>query len=336
LSSGPLSAPSHSSHQLSQWPRDGEPFSAGFRVLLYPTWKIDSHWSINGAIQVHTRPYFAEEFETQGYGINGEILQLNLSYSRYWGNRSLVIRLGDLSSAFGSFLTRYDSAVNPLIGIPSAYGYYYKDVTFLGLAGAEVDATVGKLDFRAQFVNSSPANRRSVFDSDQYGNWAGGIGYTLGGLHVGAATYYGPYLSRNYAYYLPGEAEPRDLPATAIGLDAEWGAGPWNIWAELQQFRYDYHVIPTYITHTGYTEVRRVFNPRWYAAARFDYTHANSYPATQICELGAGFRPAANELVKLSYSIQRGPDYPGTLGNTAAIEFVYSFRPISLANKLLP
>jgi hypothetical protein len=326
-----LSTESFYTQQLSQWPRDGDPLSAGFLALFYPTWKLDSHWSVNGAIQVHSRPYFAEEFDTQGYGVNGEILQLNLSYTRYWGSRSLVFRVGDLSSAFGYFLTRYDSAVNPLIGIPSAYGYYYTNVTFLGLTGAELDATSGKWDLRAQFVNSSPANPRSIFDHDQYGNWAGGVGYTIRGLRVGASTYYGPYLSRNYAYYFPSEGSPHDLPATALGLDAEWGAGPWNIWGELQRFQDNYHVIPAYVTRTGYFEIRRVLNPRWYAAGRFDYSQANSYRGTDIYELVAGFRPARNQLVKLSYSIQRGPEYPGTLGNTAAIEFVFSFRPISIA-----
>ena len=30
---------------LTQSPRDGSPFVAGFRSLLYPTWKIWDHWA---------------------------------------------------------------------------------------------------------------------------------------------------------------------------------------------------------------------------------------------------------------------------------------------------
>jgi hypothetical protein len=40
-----------------------------FRAMLYPTWKLNSHWTISGAVQVHSRPYFEEEFGTQGYGV---------------------------------------------------------------------------------------------------------------------------------------------------------------------------------------------------------------------------------------------------------------------------
>jgi len=78
----------------------------------------------------------------------------------------LVVRAGQLTSAFGSYLLRYDPSVNPLPSVPGSYGYYSGGVQIQGLAGAQVDATVGPLDMRAQFTNSSPANPRSVFDRD--------------------------------------------------------------------------------------------------------------------------------------------------------------------------
>lgn len=328
-----LSTVSSYSQELSDAPRDGSPVTGGFRAILYPTWKLNSHWTISGAYQAISRPYFAEDFETQGYGVKGDLLQLNLSYARFWShNRSLVVRVGQLSSVFGSFLQRYDSAENPLIGIPSAYGYYYNPVTFRGLAGAQVDATAGKLDVRAQFVNSSPANRRSVFDHDQYGNWAGGLGYTIRqGLRVGGSAYYGPYLDRQYPFFFPGEANPKDLPARAIGLDVEWGWGHWNAWGELQRFRMDYRAIPTFTQHMGYAEVRRILNPRWYAAARIGYQRFSAIPGSQSYEFAAGFRPNRYQLIKFGYTIQQGDEYTGTQGNIAALEFVTSFRAISLA-----
>jgi len=326
-----LSAASSYSQELSEAPRDGSQVTGGFRAILYPTWKLNSHWAISGALQVHSRPYFDEEFETQGYGVKGDLLQLNLGYTRFWEhNRSLVVRVGQLSSAFGAFLQRYDSADNPLIGVPAAYGYYYKPVTFVGLVGAQVDATAGKLDARAQFVNSSPANRRSVFDKDQYGNWAGGLGYTIRqGLRVGGSAYYGPYLDRQYPYFFPGEANPRDLPGSAYALDVEWGAGHWNAWGELQHFQMDYRAIPTFTQHMGYVEVRRTLTPRWYGAVRLGYLRANAFPGSQTYEFAAGFRPSPRQLVKFGYTVQQGAAYPGALGNTAAIEFVTSFRALS-------
>jgi hypothetical protein len=328
-----LSAVSSYSQELSQPPRDGSDVTGGFRAVLYPTWKLNSHWTISGAYQLQSRPYFSEDFSTQGYGVKGDLLQLNLGYARFWEhNRSLVVRVGQLSSAFGAFLQRYDSADNPLIGIPSAYGYYYQPVTFRGLVGAQVDATAGKLDARAQFVNSSPANRRTIFESDQYGNWAGGLGYTIRqGFRVGGSAYYGPYLDRQYPFFFPGEAEPRSLPATGYGLDVEWGAGHWNAWGEVQHFKMDYHVIPNFTQDMGYGEVRRTLTPRWYGAVRVGYERFNEAPGSETYEFAAGYRPNTHQLIKFGYTIQHGSEYPGTRGNIAAVEFVTSFRALSLA-----
>ena len=225
-----LSTGADYSHQLEGEPRDGGPLTGGFRAVLYPTWKLSEHWAITGAVQVSSRPYFFDQFSTQGYGVKADLLQANLSYSRFWKRASVVVRLGQMPTAFGSFLLRYDDAVNPLIGVPMAYGYYDAGVTELGLAGAQADVTLGKLDMRVQFVNSSPGNRRSLADRDQYGNWAGGVGYTIRqGFRVGASTYYGPYLDRNFAFYFPGEAKPRDRPASAYGISRAWTSLPRSI-----------------------------------------------------------------------------------------------------------
>jgi hypothetical protein len=328
-----VSAAAFYSQELGQPPRDGSQATGGFRALLYPTWKIDSHWTVSGAVQVYSRPYFAEQFETQGYGVKTDVLQLNLGYSRFWnGNRSVVVRVGQLMSAFGSFLQRYDPTENSVIGIPEAYGYYYKPVTSLGQMGAQIDATAGKFDARAQFVNSSPVNPRGITQSDQYGDWAGGAGYTLHqGLRVGGSAFYGPYLDRQYAFFFPGESNPRGLPAYGVGLDVEWGWGHWNAWGEWQRFQMDYHAIPNFTEQVGYAEVRRVLNPRWYAATRIGYSRNSAFPGAQTYEFTAGFRPGAHQLIKFGYTVEQGKAYPGALGNIAAVEFTTSLPTFSLA-----
>jgi hypothetical protein len=311
--------------------REGDPLTGGFRSVLYPTWKLDDHWAVSGAVQIYSQPYFFQQFKTPGYRVRTDILQAHLSYSRFWKDRSVVVRLGQLSSAFGAFLLRYDDAVNPLIDVPIAYGYY-KPVSTAGLTGAQVDATLGKLDMRAQFVNSSPANPRGIFDRDQYGNWAGGAGYTIRqGFRVGISAYRGPYLDRNYPYYFPGEAKPRDLPGSAYGIDVEWGRGHWNVYGELQRFQMVYHAIPTFNQHTGYAEARRVLHPRWYVAARAGYQRAGAFGGNETYEVAGGFRPNRYQLVKVGYEMQRGPNFRGTLANTLAVQFVTAFRAISMA-----
>ena len=51
---------------------------------------------------------------------------------------------------------------------------------------------------------------------------------------------------------------------------------------------------------------------------------------SQTYEFAAGFRPNTHQLIKFGYTIQQGAEYPGTQGNVAAIEFVTSFRALSL------
>jgi len=330
-----VTAASFYSQQLTEQPRDGRPWTGGFQTLLYPTWKLNSHWAVSGAIEVHSRPYFPEEFTSQGFGVKTNILNANISYSKFFGKGSVVVRAGQLTSAFGNFLLRYDPSSNPLTGVPAGYGYYSAGVAIQGLAGAQVDATVGPFDMRAQFTNSSPANPRSVFDRDQYANWAGGAGYTIRqGFRVGVSAYRGPYLDRHYQYYFPGEARPRDLPATGYGLDVQWGQGPWNVYGELAHFQMTYKAIPTFNQHSGFAEVRRVLHPRWYAAARTGYSRPIEYTGSESYEIAAGFRPNALQVVKLGYTREHCTGvWAAPPANSFTIQFVSNFRAFGFAGR---
>jgi hypothetical protein len=301
----------------------GPPASAGFRGMFYPTFKFNQHWTVTGAWQLHTNPYFYDTFSTPGYGAKGEILQGSLNYARVSERGSVVVRAGMLSTAFGSFLLRYDDADNPLAGVPQAYGYYYASVSTLAVAGIQLDATHGKFDGRAQFANSSPADPRSIFAHDQYGNWAGGGGYTIRqGLRVGVSAYRGPYLSRDYDYFFPGEANPNTLPAHALGADVEWAHGHWNVQGEFQRFVMPYAVIPTYRKDAGYGEVRRALGPRWYAAARTGYSSANEGGNTERYEFATGFRPNRFELLKFDFDLDHNSQSTVPNTKTFTIQFV--------------
>ena len=318
-----LSAEGVESPALTQAPRDGDSVTGGFRAMLYPLWKWNQHWSVDGAVQIHSRPFFLDELGTQGYGIKADVMQGHLNYARFWKKASVVARAGMLSSAFGSFLLRYDDAVNPLVDKPLAYGYY-GGINPLGLAGVEVDATYGKFDARGQFVSSSALNRRGVFDHDQYANWAGGAGYTIKqGFRVGGSLLRGPYLDRQFAYYFPGEAPPRTLPATGVGVDVSWGRGPWNVYGEWQRFQMDYRLIPTFKEQFVYGEARRVLSPRWYVATRWTQMTMNEGPSARVFEAAAGYRVSASQMVKVEYETSK----------TVAVQFVATLRPVAVAGK---
>jgi hypothetical protein len=328
-----LTAQGAASSDFTEEPRSGSGAAAGFRGVLYPTWKIDEHWNVTAALQLVSRPYFVEEFSTPGYGMKGEILQASLNYARVSEKGSMRVQAGELSTAFGAFLQRYDDAENAVIDLPMEYGYYYTAVSFLPVAGAQMDVTRGKWDARAQFANSSPANPRSLLAHDQYGNWAGGVGYTVRqGLRVGVSGYRGPYLSRNYQYFLPGEANPNTLPAKAIGVDAAWSRGHWNAQGEWQKFLMPYTLIPDFREQAGYGEVKRVLNPRWYVAGRVGYTRANATGNAESFEGTAGFRVNRNQLLKFGYEHQHYSTGEYRDDNTALVQFVTSLHA-SVAGK---
>ncbi|HET6143963.1 MAG TPA: hypothetical protein VFE02_10665 [Candidatus Acidoferrales bacterium] len=322
------------SPELSSAPRNGASAAGAFRAILYPTYKISDHWAASAAVEAYSHPYFFQDISTNNRGVAVDLLQAQISYSRFWGNRSLILRAGQLSSAFGSFLLRYDDSANPLIDMPKSYGYYQNGVSTDSLAGVEMDNTFGKFDLRNQITNSSPANPRSLAQNDQYVNWTGGAGYTIRqGLRVGVSAYRGPYLDHQFPYYFPGEWSPNRLPATAVGADMQWGQGHWNINGEWQRFQMDYHAIPTFIEQTGYGEVRVNLSPRWYAATRLTYVRASAFSGTQAYEFAAGYRLGKNELMKVDYEINQGANIKGAQQNVLAIQFVASLHPLSYSHQ---
>jgi hypothetical protein len=297
--------------------------TVGSRSVVYPTLKFSDNWFITGALQLATRPYFYEDLSTSGYGAKGNVLQSTLNYARVFHNGSVLVRAGEMPTAFGSFLLRYDDADNALVDLPIEYGYYYAPVSILGVAGAQVDATGSKVDARLQFANSSPANPRSVFSRDQYGNWAGGAGYTIRqGFRVGVSGYRGPFLDRQYEYFFPGEANPNTLSAHALGLDVNWARGHTSVQGEMQRFVMPYKAIPTFRESAGYGELKQVLSPRWYIAVRNGFSSANASGNQQTLETATGFRPNRLQLIKVGYEYEHYSVGAEHNDNTLAIQFI--------------
>jgi hypothetical protein len=321
-----LTAQAVGSSELTEAPRSGAPMAPGAHGIVYPTIKFDQHWYMTGAVQVVTRPYYYSDLSDAGYGAKGSILQATLNYSRVSAKGSLLVRAGELSTAFGSFLLRYDEADNPLVNVPMEYGYYAL-VSLYGVAGAQIDGTRGKWDGRIQFANSSPVNPRSLFAHDQYGNWAGGGGYTIRqGLRVGLSAYRGPYLDRQSPYFLPGELNPSELPARAEGVDANWAHGHTIAYAEVQRFTLPYTKIPTLRETMGYGELRQVLSPRWFVAGRYGMASNNYVTRTQSVESSVGFRPDRLQLLKIGYEFEHYSSGNEREDNIVGIQLVTTFH----------
>lgn len=318
-----LSGLAATSNILEQAPRDGVPGTVGFRGVAYPSWKIDNNWFATGALQLFTRPYFYSDFSAPGFGAKGDILQASLNYSRVSDKGSVLLRAGELSSAFGSFLLRYDDADNPLVDIPAEYGYYYSQVSTFPVAGGEMDLTLGKWDGRAQFANSSPANPRSILAHDQYANWAGGTGYTLHqGFRVGVSAYHGPYLDKQYESYYSWWVNPHKWPARGLGLDASFARNHSSVQVEVQKFVMPNSAVPTYVEWDSYAEIKQTLSPRWYVAMRTLLTRGSGDYRYRSLETAAGFRPNRFQILKVDYEIAKNNMSTPNNENTLAIQLV--------------
>ena len=299
------------------------PFGAGFRALIYPTVTLGNGWYLAGSVQARSRRITYETLEEPNDGVQVDVIQAVAGYERYWGKNFFGVRAGILPTAFGSFALRYDDAVNPLLDVPVTSGYYYANVTTQGLTAAQIDATFDKLDLRVQASSSSPTNRRSPFDSDQYLNWTGGAGWTFfQGLRVGVSAFRGPYLHRSYRYFEPGEIRPRDLPATGYGLDVQFARGHWNVHAELQRFQKAYTVEPTFEQVAGYGEVKYAFHPRWFVAFRAGREQGAPPPTSNVLEGAVGYRLTPRQLIKVGYQSYRDTYSDGARGDVVGVQWV--------------
>ncbi len=289
-------------------PRSGSARANGMRAMAYPSIRISRGWHVSGAIQASVRPFFVEHLTTQGTGVRADVLQAYLGYARYWKRNSVVVRVGQLSTAFGSFPLRYDDAANPLVDVPSPYGYYYKPITTLGLPGAQVDATFGAADLRAQFTTSSPPDRRGLFDRDRYATWTGGFGWTIRqGYRIGVSAFRSPYLRPDYGYFIRAETPASRFPTTGLGADIQIARGHWNFQGEAMRIQRSYTLYPTYRQFLIYGEARYALSPRLYLAFRAGHEEANLIPDRQVYEAAVGIRPRAATLIKLGYQILDGP-----------------------------
>jgi hypothetical protein len=115
-------------------------------------------------------------------------------------------------------------------------------------------------------------------------------------------------------------------------VDAEWGAGHWNVRGEIQRFVMTYGPAPTFHEHTGYTEVQRTLGPRWYVATRFSYLSADFTGHAQQIETVAAYRPGAGQLIKISYETAHSETISAP-NRTLAIQFVTTIHPLAFAGR---
>ena len=282
------------------------PYTSGFRAAFYPTVKLGSHWFAYAAIDARLSPFLYYDAYNPNHVWETNVIQAFLGYSIRTEKNVVVIKAGQLASAFGSFPLRYDDTENPLPDQPLSYiqrltlrtdqipcgvndllvQHYgsirnacggaagrapgLTPVTLYGLAGLEVDFSGHRLDGRLQITNSSPANPQPVSLTGEYAQWTAGGGYTIRqGFRVGGSAFRGPYLSPVIASILPMGTSLRSFPATAVGLDAQWARGHFSAAGEWQRFQFDSpRLAGAPSVASTYGELKTELTPRLFVAVR--------------------------------------------------------------------
>ena len=204
-------------HRLQAADGHSSPIAAAFHAVLYPSLKLSSHWFVYSSLHLHSTPFYYYEAYEPEYQVKFQVVQAFVGYTRTHNTTSVVVKAGQLASAFGSFPLHYDDADNPLLDQPPSYAAYLKlrpdqlpcnaddiiygnqyssspnfhcggssasrdgvtPVTLYGLPGIELDLSTHKLDSRFQLTNSSPANPQSLLSGSQHANGQPGPGTRL-------------------------------------------------------------------------------------------------------------------------------------------------------------
>jgi len=292
------------SHRMQGDEATAGPLAGAFHAAFSPSLRLNDHWFAYASIQLRSTPfYYYDAFEAD-HNIDLQAVQAFLGYTTTYKSVTLVVKAGQLITAFGAFPLHYDDNENALLDQPLSYSTYLKlpsipvncnspqtggaawggsscgasqgddygltPVTLYGLPGVELDLSSHKIDARFQVTNSSPANPQNLLSGSQFAQWTAGGGYTIvQGFRVGGSVFRGPYLDRTATAFLPAGKTLGDFPATGAGFDAQWARGRWSTSGEWQRFRFDcpgFFVSPT--SSVAYAEVKAVITPRIYAALR--------------------------------------------------------------------
>ena len=302
-------------HRLQTTDPTASPIAAAFHAVLYPSLKLGPHWFVYSSIHLRSTPFsYYDAYESQ-HELKAQVVQAFLGYTRTFKTTTVLVKAGQLTSAFGSFPLHYDDAYNPLLDQPFSYVTYLNlrpdqlpcnaddiiygaqyatavtyhcggssaardgltPVTLYGLPGIEFDLSMRKIDARFQVTNSSPANPQNLLSGSQHAQWTAGAGYTVvQGFRLGVSAFRGPFLNRDVAPLLPAGQNVRDFPATGAGVDAQWAHGRWSTSGEWQWFHFNY---PNFRTSPApsfaYAEVKAVLNARTYLALRAGWQRNN-------------------------------------------------------------
>ncbi len=258
----------------------------------------------------------------------------------------LNLQAGYIPTTVGSFGARVYSDKNPLVGTPLLFNYHSNLVGFisdsmrsvdqllarrdtrynLGLpvvydacwnTGAEIYGSIGKLDYSAALLSGAVSLPALEQDKD-VPQVTGKLNYFFTpGLMIGAAGFYGPYLSENvYGDVIPDGHDYIDYMNYGFGYDFYWASRYLEIFSETYQATWEHPYLPDMSVTSGFVEAKYKLAPGWYLAGRYDFFEPGTvttssgdeekwdYPIKRY-EFGIGHRLNRQTLLKLVTQLNR-------------------------------
>lgn len=222
----------------------------------------------------------------------------------------LNLQAGYIPTTVGSFGARVYSDKNPLIGSPLLFNHHSNLVGFiadsmrsvdqllarrdtrynLGLpvvydacwnTGAEIYGSIGKLDYSVALLSGAVSLPALEQDKD-VPQVTGKLNYYFTpGLMIGAAGFFGPYLSEKvYADEIPQGNDYIDYMNFGYGYDFYWASRYLEFFSETYQATWEHPYLPDLSVISGYFEAKYKIAPGWYLAGRYDFFEPGTVTAT--------------------------------------------------------
>ena len=255
---------------------------------------------------------------------------------------AFTLQLGKLPQVVGAFTSRSLSFRNPLISGPDGYSEHYP-------SGVRVDGSVGVVDYAAGLLSLALAREGYTPDPGNALRPSAGVGITpMTGLRFGISATVGPYLSDTFTVASLRGQDWKVYKQHVVAADVRFSHGYFEGIAEVTRSSYDVPFQREAIRGLAwYIEPKYTFTPRFFTALRVEQ---NDYPFISAfagpfwvsngvtfndVEVGAGFRPSASQLLKLSVRMDHwlpnaNPQAPHDNGYAVAVQFSQQFDLVDL------
>ena len=264
-----------------------------------------------------------------------------------WEDGRLSIQAGKFAAVIGNWMERHLSWDNPFINAPLPYenataledmlapntesyfdgllhGPRYEYIPVIWgpsyASGVSVAGRFGKLEYAAEIKNASLSSRPESWDLTRIGfehpTFSGRLGFRPSPTwNFGLSASDGAYFHPNAQHSLPLGTDIGDFHQTFLGQDISFAWRHLQIWAEVQETRFDVPRLGNADTLAYYIEAKYKFAPQLFGAVRWGQQFFSKVPNghggtvrwsqdISRIETAVGYRFTPHMQLKLQYYLE--------------------------------